>query len=98
MNNPTPAYYERKAPAGKLDVYAVCKIYEVTDPAIFHAVKKLLRAGRGSGGKSKKQDVSEAIDSLRRYLEMEETEGLQTMQKSAGRSFEEVVSKINEGI
>lgn len=98
MNNPTPAYYERQAPAGKLDVYAICKIYDVTDPAIFHAVKKLLRAGRGSGGKSKNQDVSEAIDSLRRYLEMEGLEGLQTVQKRHERTAADIVKQINEGI
>ena len=75
--NPTPAYYERTMPAGsKLDIYAICRLYDVTDPAIFHAVKKLLRAGRGSGGKSRAQDVSEARDSLSRFLELEDAKSV----------------------
>lgn len=67
----TPEYYDKRLPDGsKLDVYAICDLYGVCDPAIFHAIKKLLRAGKGSGGKSKTQDVQEAKDSLTRYLEI----------------------------
>lgn len=59
----------------KLDPYRVLKVYGITDPAIQHAVKKLLRLGRTHKGEEK--DVQEAIQSLRRWQEMrmEEVKG-----------------------
>ena len=53
----------------EIDVYRVLKLFEVTDPCIQHAVKKLLCAG-GRGVKDVDKDVHEAIDSLLRYEEM----------------------------
>lgn len=53
-----------------VDVYRVCKLFNVTDPCIQHAVKKLLCAGQ-RGAKSESQDVQEAIDTLKRYQEMQ---------------------------
>ena len=52
-----------------IDVYRVLNLLEVTDPCIQHAVKKLLCAGK-RGGKSKEQDIREAVDSLNRALQM----------------------------
>lgn len=52
-----------------IDVYRVLSLFEVTDPCIQHAVKKLLCAGK-RGGKSKEQDIREAVDSLNRALQM----------------------------
>ena len=52
-----------------IDVYRVLELFEVIDPAIQHAVKKLLCAG-GRGAKSQPQDVQEAIDSLIRWQDM----------------------------
>lgn len=52
-----------------IDVYRVLELFEVIDPAIQHAVKKLLCAG-GRGAKSQPQDVQEAIDSLTRWQDM----------------------------
>ena len=52
-----------------IDVYRVLELFEVVDPAIQHAVKKLLCAG-GRGTKSQPQDVQEAIDSLARWQDM----------------------------
>lgn len=77
MDQPTPPYYDKRLPDGtRLDVYAICQLYGVcqiygdTSPPVFHAIKKLLRAGKGSGGKSLRQDVAEARDALNRFLEM----------------------------
>ena len=53
-----------------LDIYRVLRLYDVTDPAIGHAVKKLLCPG-GRGVKSQKQDIIEAIATLNRWLDME---------------------------
>lgn len=52
-----------------LDVYRVLDLFEVTHPALQHALKKVLVAG-GRGAKNDEQDVREAIDSLNRWLQM----------------------------
>lgn len=57
---------------GRIDVYRICRLYDITDPAIYHAIKKLLRAGNSF--KSKKDDVEGAILSMERWLEMEEND------------------------
>lgn len=54
----------------KLDIYRILKLYEVNDPCLQHAIKKLLCAGK-RGVKNQTQDVNEAILSLQRLLEMQ---------------------------
>lgn len=53
-----------------IDVYRVLSLFNVTDPCIQHAVKKLLVAGGRGAGKDVGRDVQEAIDSLERFKEM----------------------------
>lgn len=69
-----PHYY-KKIPDGvtHIDVYRVLDLFNVSDAAIAHAVKKLLVAGN-RGYKSSKKDVEEAIASLTRRVEMWEEE------------------------
>lgn len=69
-----PQYYK---PVGKLtevDVYAVHHLFDIQDPsgAIQHASKKLLLSGVRTGGKSAKDDIREARDTLNRWLELTE--------------------------
>lgn len=52
-----------------LDIYRLCVIYNVTDPAIAHTIKKLLVPG-GRGAKDTLQDIIEARDTLNRRIEM----------------------------
>ena len=52
-----------------VDVYRILKLYEVTDPCIQHAIKKLLVAG-GRGSKDTMKDLNEAIDSIGRAINM----------------------------
>lgn len=54
----------------KLDIYRILKLYEVSDPCLQHAIKKLLCAGK-RGVKNQTQDINEAILSLQRLLEMQ---------------------------
>ena len=54
----------------KLDIYRILKLYEVSDPCLQHAIKKLLCAGK-RGLKPQTQDINEAIQSLQRFLEMQ---------------------------
>ena len=45
---------------GQSDVYDVLRAFNVTDPAVAHAIKKLLAPGQRAGGKSAAQDLEEA--------------------------------------
>lgn len=54
-----------------IDVYRVLKMFEVTDPCVQHAVKKLLVSGK-RGVKSARKDVQEAIASLQRFIQMDD--------------------------
>lgn len=61
--------YHRPCKGVQIDVYDVLVAFTVTDPAIAHAVKKLLAPGQ-RGSKGWAQDVEEAIKSCQRALEM----------------------------
>ena len=56
-----------------VDVYQVNKLFPVKDDTdcILHARKKLLVCGGRGGGKDMLKDVTEAYDTLKRYLEIE---------------------------
>jgi hypothetical protein len=56
-----------------VDVYDVLRAFNVTDPAIQHAVKKLLCTGI-RGHKNSKQDLQEAIQSIERALDVIKTD------------------------
>ena len=56
----------------KIDPYRIFDIYQVNHPALQHAAKKILRAGRSI--KSLDQDIDEAIASLQRFKEMRNEE------------------------
>jgi hypothetical protein len=75
--------------ATHIDVYAVLQMFEVTDQAIGHAIKKLLVPG-ARGIKSQQQDVKEAIDTLLRWqaLQLE-------MQPSSASDYTEQLVSIN---
>lgn len=55
-----------------VDPYRVCDLFGVTDQAIGHAIKKLLVAGGRGAGKDIRQDIKEAMDSLKRWQGMQE--------------------------
>lgn len=73
MSDLYPKYY-RAIPPGvdSLDVYAICQMFPVDDPsgAINHARKKLLIPGSRTGGKSMRKDITEARDTLNRWLQL----------------------------
>ena len=55
-----------------IDVYQVCKLFEVNDQShcTQHSIKKLLMSGK-RGAKDKMKDIIEARDTLNRYLQIE---------------------------
>jgi hypothetical protein len=62
-------YFKKVTHLDGVDVYRVLELFEVTDPCLQHAIKKLLCAGE-RGAKDIEQDVQEAIDSLERWKDM----------------------------
>ena len=54
-----------------LDVYRVLELFDVYNPCLQHAIKKLLCAGQ-RGAKDTEKDIQEAIDTLIRYKQMRE--------------------------
>lgn len=52
-----------------IDIYRILDLYRVYDPAIGHAVKKLLCAGQ-RGVKDARQDLIEAMSSIDRAISM----------------------------
>lgn len=50
-----------------VDVYSVLKAFDVTCPALQHAIKKLLCAGN-RGSKDKATDLAEAIEAIQRAI------------------------------
>lgn len=64
-------YFKDVSKLQTIDVYRVLSLYEVTDPCLQHAVKKLLVAGGRGGGKDIRRDVQEAIDTLTRWQAMQ---------------------------
>jgi hypothetical protein len=67
--------YMRTVPkADAVDVYRVALAFGVTDPCLFHALKKIMCPGQRKAGKSARQDIEEAIYSLQRWCEMRDEE------------------------
>lgn len=63
-------YFKDVSKLKQIDIYRVLDLWEVQDPCIAHAVKKLLVAGN-RGYKDTTKDIQEAIDSLNRWKEMQ---------------------------
>lgn len=62
-------YFKDVSNLNEIDVYAVLTLFEVNDPCIAHAAKKLLCTGN-RGHKDFETDVQDAIDSLLRWKEL----------------------------
>ena len=62
--------YQRECKGITIDVYDILQAFNVTNPAIAHAVKKLLAGGK-RGYKDIEQDYKEAIASIKRGIELE---------------------------
>ena len=62
-------YYKSVKHLEFIDVYRIIELYNITDPCLQHAIKKLLVAG-GRGHKNIEHDVQDVIDSCLRWQEM----------------------------
>lgn len=63
-------YFKDVSHLKTIDVYRVLDLFNVTNPCVQHAIKKLLCKGI-RGVKDERRDVEEAVSSLVRYLEMQ---------------------------
>jgi len=62
-------HYHKPCPYKSIDIYRVLQLFEVTDPCLQHAIKKLLVAGKRRSTDTYK-DETEAIDTLSRWQDM----------------------------
>lgn len=67
---PKHSHYHKPCPFDTIDVYRVFLLFNITDPCIQHAMKKLFVAGGRGGGKDITKDIQESIDSLVRWQAM----------------------------
>jgi ribosomal protein L21E len=67
-------YFKDVSQLDTIDVYRVLELFNVVNPCIQHAVKKLLVAGGRGAGKDINKDIQEAIDSLERWKDMRQEE------------------------
>lgn len=65
-------YHKDVSDYDTIDIYAVCKIFDVQDTSgcLQHAIKKLLVTGK-RGHKDRQTDIQNAVDTLNRLLELE---------------------------
>jgi chemotaxis response regulator CheB len=73
MADKYPQYYKSVGELKEIDVYAVHQLFNIQDPsgAIQHASKKLLLSGARTGGKSALKDITEARDTLTRWIQLQ---------------------------
>lgn len=79
-------YHKDVSHLDSIDVYRVLSLFEVTDQALGHAIKKLLCAGK-RGAKDVEKDVQEAIDTLVRRQEMRSEDLQQAVWKEDATIF-----------
>ena len=70
-------YYKDVSKLKAVDVYRVLDLFNVVNPCLQHAIKKLLVAG-GRGAKDMPKDVREAIVSLERWEAMQHEDAQQS--------------------
>lgn len=67
---PAPSKYHRVLNGCWIDIYDILDVYEISNPADQHAIKKMVMPG-DRGVKSAIQDRHEAIVSLRRAIQLD---------------------------
>lgn len=71
-----PHYYVNVEGLEVIDFYRLALLYNITDPCIQHAVKKLLAIGN-RGHKNRRHDINDVIDSLQARLRIMDEDGIE---------------------
>lgn len=71
-----PHYYMHVEGLNYIDVYRVLQGFNVTDPMIQHAIKKLMAAGN-RGYKNFRKDLSEVQDTINRRIQILDEDGME---------------------
>lgn len=74
----------------ELDLYVLADLYDVKSHAVFHAIKKLICAGK-RGAKDYEQDLMEAIDAIERELQMVGLEEVKQPESKASNAIGEAL-------
>ena len=74
LENNRSKYHREIKKDVSVDVYDVLSAFEVVNPAMQHALKKMLAPGK-RGAKDAIQDMQEAIQSIKRAIELEKEKG-----------------------
>ena len=70
-------YFKNVEHLDYIDVYRIIELFNISDPCLQHALKKLLVAG-GRGHKDIDRDIQDVIDSCQRWQEMREEDKFST--------------------
>ncbi|AGY48117.1 hypothetical protein Presley_50 [Acinetobacter phage Presley] len=71
-----PHYYVRVEGLEVIDFYRLAMLYNITDPCIQHAIKKLLALGN-RGHKDRRHDINDVIDTLQSRLRIMDEDGIE---------------------
>ena len=93
---PHSHYFKDVSQLDTIDVYRVLELFNVTNPCIQHAVKKLLVAGGRGAGKDTNEDIQEAIDSLERWKDMRQEENPIFNRRSTDKISEVEFPEVDE--
>ena len=93
---PHSHYFKDVSQLDTIDVYRVLELFNVADPCIQHAVKKLLVAGGRGAGKDINKDIQEAIDSLERWKDMRQEENPIFNRRSTDKISEVEFPEVDE--
>lgn len=72
-------YFRSVENLSEIDIYRFLDLFNVTDQALGHAIKKLVAPGGRGAGKNFRKDIQEAIDTLQRRLEMMDEDDTQVL-------------------
>jgi hypothetical protein len=88
-------YFKDVSKLQEIDVYRVLSLFEVHDPCLQHALKKILCCGI-RGMKNADKDIEEAIVSLKRWQEMKMEDSVELKIDVQGINLEDLREKLRQ--
>jgi hypothetical protein len=88
--NQTHSPFFKPCPYANIDIYRVLELFQVTDPALQQAAKKIL-AGFKRDAQQASDDIQQAIDALVRWQEMRDEEEFVSAPRAGRRPGDPIV-------